>query len=142
MSGDRAEIERIKAEMQRSARIAEQAKMVRAWLGSPEDRAAAAAELAGEPGSTERLTLGLATAVDHPEGPNPRHPMRPSGPKWDAIVHCYREWLARPSNVDARPDQGDIAAELRISPKTLSRWLDALGVDDWHDVHPLVMSEP
>jgi len=45
MSGDRQEIERIKAEMRRARRMTEQMRMVQAWLGSPEDRAQAAAEL-------------------------------------------------------------------------------------------------
>ena len=68
-------------------------------------------------------------------------PPRPSGAEWDAIVVKYRGWLARPGNGDKRPTQAEIAAELGIVERTLVRRLRECGVEDWHDVAALVVTE-
>ena len=69
-------------------------------------------------------------------------PVRPSGAEWDAIVRKYREWLAKKGNADRRPTQTLIAEEMRCSERTLVRRLRELRVEDWRDVHALVLSEP
>jgi DNA-binding MurR/RpiR family transcriptional regulator len=61
-------------------------------------------------------------------------PPPPVSPVWETIERAYRE-TGLP-----RPSQLEVAGKLGVSEPTLRRWVRALGIERWSDVHRRIVA--
>lgn len=123
MSGDRDEIERIKKEMRRERRLADTARLLGQWLGSPQDRETARRELEAEGSATPP---GKAP----PGRPTKGIRRKPGRRGWSDATFwaAYREARDRAGG-DVAPDKA-IAAEFPMSLQQFQRLVRRHGRPD------------